>query len=137
MLLILASMLLIPDADAQEVDDAGLTDRTPVEAAPPPKEEEKRARAVFTEDFEIRYWVKDDRLEDPNDVPVFNYVEQVNRLNAVVGYGRWTFAAQVDEVALFANRYYLDDVLRIERQLVLDGVPNVFGHSPRGQTTPI
>ena len=77
----------------------------------------------LTDDLEIRYWIKPERLFDPADVPVFNYVEQVNRFNAVVSRGRWSFDAQWDEVALFANRYYLDDQLFLERDLVLDAVP--------------
>lgn len=78
----------------------------------------------LNEDLEIRYWVKPERLLDPPDVPVFNYVEQVHRMNAVVSKGPWSVDAQWDEVALFANQYYLDGVLYPERILVLDGVPN-------------
>jgi hypothetical protein len=68
----------------------------------------------FTDDFELRYWTFDERLEGQ---AVYNYVEQVNRLNALVGVGRLTFGAQIDQVALFANRYYLNDVLFTERSL--------------------
>ena len=78
----------------------------------------------LNEDLEIRYWVKPERLLDPADVPVFNYVEQVHRLNALVSKGPWSVDAQWDEVALFANQSYLDGVLYPERTLVLDGVPN-------------
>ncbi len=74
----------------------------------------------LTDDLEVRYWVMDDRLPDPADVPVFNYVEQVNRLNASVSHGDWTFEAQVDEVALFANQYILDGEVVAERQLLAD-----------------
>lgn len=80
----------------------------------------------FTDDFELRYWTTDDRLPDPSDVPVLNYVEQVNRLNANATAGHWTFAAQVDEVSLWADRYTLDDVLVLERDLTSEGLPNVF-----------
>ncbi|HHO50682.1 MAG TPA: hypothetical protein ENK18_07345, partial [Deltaproteobacteria bacterium] len=82
---------------------------------------------TISNDLEIRYWISDARLPDPPDVPVFNYVEQVNRLNARAALERWSFAAQVDEVALLANRYFLDDVLQTERRLLDPAVPNVFG----------
>jgi hypothetical protein len=75
----------------------------------------------FTEDFEIRYWTTDDRVVDNPDRAVLNYVEQVNRLNAAVIAGRWVFEVQVDEVALFANRYYLDDALVLEHDLLGPG----------------
>lgn len=77
-----------------------------------------------TDDFELRYRIIDERLPDPDDVPVLNYIEQVNRINARAGTGPWSLEVQVDEVALFANRYYLDDVLQTERELVVDGVAN-------------
>jgi hypothetical protein len=93
---------------------------------PPPEADPGRGSVSFNDDFELRYWTTDDRLPDPSDVPVLNYVEQVNRLNANATAGRWTFAAQLDQVALFADRYYLDDVLVLERDLTSDGLPNVF-----------
>lgn len=89
----------------------------PAAAAPPTT---GGASVSITDDFELRYYVDSDRLPDPDDVPVFNYVEQVNRLNASVGVNEWTFEAQVDEVALFANQYYLDDVPYTERALLAD-----------------
>ncbi|MEQ1506822.1 MAG: hypothetical protein ABMB14_31635 [Myxococcota bacterium] len=92
-------------------------------------------RAVsFVDDFELRYWQLDQRLPDPADVPVFDYVEQVNRLNANATVGAWSFAAQIDEVALFGDRYYLDDVLYLERDLTTEGLPNVFGSGRLGDT---
>ncbi len=84
----------------------------------------KKVTTTFNEDFEIRYYVVDDRLPDPDDVPVLNYVEQVNRLNATVATGSWALETQIDEVALFANQYYLNDELRSERTLVDDDIFN-------------
>lgn len=81
---------------------------------------------TFTNDLEIRYWMLDQRLPDPSDVAVFNYVEQVERLNARATWGRFALDLQLDQVALFANRYYLDDVLYVERPLTDPNLPNVF-----------
>ena len=80
--------------------------------------EDESISASFTNDLEIRYWQKDQRLPGYPDRPVFNYVEQVNRFTASTTAGAWTFDAQVDEVALFANRYRLDGVLIAENPLV-------------------
>ncbi len=88
--------------------------------------DQKAWSVSLNDDFELRYWVMPDRLLDPSDVPVFNYVEQVNRLNAVVSKGAWSFDAQWDEVALFANQYYLNDTLYAEREILLPGVPTVL-----------
>jgi len=85
-------------------------------------EDDKKVTTTFNDDFEIRYYVLDDRLPDPDDVAVFNYVEQVNRLNATVAFGAWAMETQVDEVALFANQYRLDGELRPERTLVSDDI---------------
>ena len=82
----------------------------------------EKVSTSFNEDFELRYYVVEDRLPDPDDVAVFNYFEQVNRLNATVAYGRWALETQIDEVALFANQYFLDGELRSERTLVNDGI---------------
>ena len=45
-------------------------------------QDEAKVSTSFSNDFEMRYWMLDKRLPDPSDVPVFNYVEQVNRFNA-------------------------------------------------------
>lgn len=92
--------------------------------APAPDDEKNAVSVSLTDDFEIRYWLSEQRLFDPDDVPVFNYVEQVNRLNAVVSKGPWAFDAQWDEVALFATRYRLDGTLYDERVLTLPEVNN-------------
>ncbi|MCB9694113.1 MAG: hypothetical protein H6736_20075 [Alphaproteobacteria bacterium] len=83
-----------------------------------------------TDDLEIRYWVRDERLPDPSDVPVFNYLEQVNRINVAATKGPWRIRTQVDQVALLANRYYLDDQLYVERPLF---APDIF--APFGKDT--
>ncbi|MEQ1564008.1 MAG: hypothetical protein ABMA64_00095 [Myxococcota bacterium] len=80
----------------------------------------------FAEDFELRYWTLDQRLPDPADVAVFDYVEQVNRLNMNATAGKWAFAAQVDQVTLWLDRYWLNDELFLERDLTAEGLPNVF-----------
>ncbi len=95
-------------------------------SAQEPATEQGGGSVAFTNDVELRYWTLDARLPDPSDVPVFDYWEQVNRLNAVASTGPWSAAVQVDQVALWANRYYLDDVLFVERELVSPGLPTPF-----------
>lgn len=73
---------------------------------------------AVTNDFEFRYWVKDERVPGFPDRAVFNYMEQVNRTNISIGKGPWSAWAQIDQVALFANRYRLDGELVNERELV-------------------
>ena len=47
----------------------------------PPEEDEPTTTSVsFTDDLEIRYWREAERLPDFPDIPVMDYVEQVNRL---------------------------------------------------------
>ncbi|MFT4625594.1 MAG: hypothetical protein ACI8PZ_004262 [Myxococcota bacterium] len=74
--------------------------------------------ASFTDDLELRFWGKDQRLPGYPDRPVFNYVEQVNRFTMSTNVGKWSFDAQVDEVALFFNRYRLDGDLVVENPVV-------------------
>jgi len=63
--------------------------------------------------LEIRYYhfPPDAQLPGFEDRLVQDYVEQVNRLNLLVVKDQLSVGAQVDEVALFLNRYILDDVL--------------------------
>lgn len=82
---------------------------------------------TFNDDLEVRYWRVPERIPDPAGVRVLDYVEQVNRLIAQTRRGPWSISTQIDQVALLANRYFLNDVLVIERELVSPGVPNVFG----------
>lgn len=90
----------------------------------PAAEESERAKVdtSFSDDFEIRYWQDDRRLPDPDDRAVFNYLEQVNRLNAAASSGDLSLELQVDQVALFANQYFLDDELRTERIFLEDAM---------------
>jgi hypothetical protein len=97
-------------------------------------EQSKGVSVSINDDFEIRYWQLDARLPDPDDVPVLNYIEQVNRLNGNVSAGRWAFSAQIDEVSLWANRYYLDDVLYVENVLTPEDMPSVFGNTRFAET---
>jgi hypothetical protein len=72
-----------------------------------------------TDDFELRYHHVDDKVPGFEDENVLDYVEQVNRLNLLlVSPKNFSFAAQIDEVALWANRYYLDDEEVLERDIL-------------------
>ncbi len=93
---------------------------------PPSSASAGSSSVTLHESFQLKYRRIDQRLPDPADVPIFDYVEQINRLVTTASSGAWTFGVQVDEVALFANRYYFVDELVVERDLVLDGTPNVF-----------
>ncbi len=101
----------------------------PVGPEPAPPAPADTVSVTFTDDFELRYWAVDQRLADPADVAVFNYVEQVDRLNVYVTSGPWNAKLQLDEVLLAANRYYLDDELYVERDLLN---PEVFTPFPAG-----
>lgn len=94
-----------------------------------PEAESDGVSVTVTDDFELRYWVSPDRLPGFEDRAVFNYFEQVNRLNLSVGSGSWTFLAQVDEVVLTANRYVLDGEQYWERDLLSPEVYWPFGPS--------
>jgi hypothetical protein len=102
-------------ADDTASDDAGSDDSTP------------RWSVSGSNDLEMRYWIRDERLPDPSDVPVFNYFEQVNRLNLSLTRGEIGFKAQLDQVSLLANRYYLDGVLFKERELFAPDITTPFG----------
>jgi hypothetical protein len=74
---------------------------------------------TLNERFALRYYQVDDTLagfEDshPN---LHDYVEEVNRLNVLVNKGGFAAGAQIDQVGLFANRYYLDDELYHSNEL--------------------
>ncbi len=92
-----------------------------------PEAQEPGISTTFTDDFEIRYRRGAVASPDPAYPGVFDYIEQVNRFNANIRSGRWAFEAQIDEVALFLNRYYLDDVLVVENELV---VPDLWNPMP-------
>ena len=72
-----------------------------------------------TEDFELRYHRVDDKVPGFEDRNVLDYVEQVNRLNLLLASPKnFSFAAQIDQVALWGNRYYLNDEEVIEREIL-------------------
>jgi hypothetical protein len=77
------------------------------------------------ESFQLKYWNVQPGIGDRPDLPL-GYIEQINRVIPSLTSGQWTVSVQVDEVALFMNRYYLDDEIVIENDLVVDGVPNLF-----------
>jgi hypothetical protein len=81
------------------------------------------ADVSFSEDIEVRYWDVPDVVpatDDPGNT--LDYVEQVARLTGTLSYKRFDLFLQVDEVALFANRYELDGALVSERALTRDGL---------------
>ncbi len=86
------------------------------------------AEVSVSEDLEVRYYQVDDQLKDfeeshPN---LLDYIEQVNRLNVLASGSNFQVGAQIDQVLLLMNRYYLDDVLTYERELLGPGF-----YSPR------
>ncbi|MEE2751630.1 MAG: hypothetical protein VX519_09370 [Myxococcota bacterium] len=75
-------------------------------------------------DSEFRYFQAAEGLEGfekefPN---LLDYMELVARQNLLWAKGDWQVGTQWDEVALFSNRYYLDDVLMYEHELVTEGL---------------
>ena len=56
----------------------------------------------------LRYRHVPEKLEGFEDRNILDYIEQVQRYNASLTKGTLTLGAQLDEVALFANRYQLD-----------------------------
>ena len=90
------------------------------------------ANVQIDNDFEARYYQVDDVLEGFEDRPIHDYVEQVNRLNLLVAKPTLRFGLQVDQVAFFANRYILDDVLYRSNELLGDTVtspwPDAFAN---------
>ena len=63
--------------------------------------------------FALRYYHVDDVLPgfEESNPNLHDYVEEVNRLNLLLSKGGFAAGAQIDQVGLFANRYYLDDEL--------------------------
>ena len=92
-------------------------------AAPAWSLEVGEASVSVTDDFKLRYYRDDTTLPDfPDNDHLFDYVEQVNRLNLQASYKGTEVGAAVDEVALFAATYYLDDQLQFEHYLIGDGL---------------
>ena len=89
------------------------------------------ATVQINDDFELRYHLSDRRLPGFEDRRIHDYVEQVNRLNLLLSQ-RWdsgaglTAGVQLDEVALFSNRYILDGTLYHSWDLLGDGVHSPF-----------
>lgn len=82
-----------------------------------------------TEEFRFRYWQVDETLPGFEDRPVLDYVETVNRLDLSATDGRATLGMRADAVALWGNRYFLDEVEYTERELYLDGVRSPWEHA--------
>jgi hypothetical protein len=59
----------------------------------------------------LRYRHVDDKLPSFEDLNLLDYIEQVQRVSLTLSKDRLTIGARFDEVALFANRYILDDEL--------------------------
>lgn len=131
----------IPEAAAPPADPDDAAERAEVGAAvdsetgpaelpvaqPPAAARKRQIGVTFNNDTEIRWWRRPERLPDFPNREVFNYVEQVNRFSAFFTRGKWTGWAQLDQVALFFNRYRLDGVLFTERELVQ---PSLRSRSP-------
>jgi len=67
------------------------------------------ATVQVNSDLEVRYHQNSDVLEDFEDRPLLlDYWEQVERLNLLLSKPGLTIGAQIDEVALFGNRYILE-----------------------------
>jgi hypothetical protein len=110
----------------------------PAEAEP---EERKRAKVttLFSDDLEMRYWQMPERLPGFEDRPVLDYFEQVNRFTATVRVGPWSLYGQLDQVALTANSYFLNDVRLPERDLFQNGawsplIPGAFDSANHGMS---
>gem|GEM_PF-1353422 len=85
------------------------------------------ASVQVSDDFELRYYLSDRKLPGFEDRRIHDYFEQVNRINLLLSQ-RWddgkglSVGLQVDEVALFSNRYILDGTLYHSWDLLGDGV---------------
>lgn len=128
----------VPDSPPVGVVGSGPVPCGAPGAEPCPKEK-PGVTSLFTNDFELRLWQVPDRLPGFEDKRVLDYVEQVNRFTANVRSGPWSGYAQVDEVALMANRYFLDDVPLPERDLLAPGmwsllVPGAFDPGTHGMS---
>lgn len=85
------------------------------------------ASVQLSDDFELRYYQVDRRLPGFEDRRIHDYVEQVNRLNALLsqrwdGGGSLTGGLQIDQVALFSNRYILDGTSYTSTDLLSDDI---------------
>lgn len=125
-----------PDAPAPDAPapapaptEGPATPDAPMVAPETPAEPNKRASPwTFTNDAKVRYWRVPQRLVGFEDRRVLDYVEQVDRIVAQwhPTDSAWTGFVQLDQVSLWGNRYYLDDVLYTERELLDSRVFNPF-----------
>jgi hypothetical protein len=106
-LLVASALAADPVEDPEHVAEEPVT----VETSATQASSGNGVSVAVTNDFEFRYWVRDQRVPSFPDRAVFNYMEQVNRTNISIGKGKWSAWAQIDQVALFANRYRLDGEL--------------------------
>ena len=78
---------------------------------------------AVSEDVEVRYFRAEEPLEGFEDYSnLLDYMEQVSRTNLLWIQGPWTIGAQVDQLALLLNRYYLDDELIYQHEPVTSGM---------------
>jgi hypothetical protein len=119
-----------PPAPGPELPPSNPELPPPLDLGPADPLDGKQSSVTFNDDFELRYWTSPALIDLPipnaDDLNVFDYIEQVNRLNTFIVAGRWNFTVQLDQVSLWLDRYYLDDQLQLERDLTGDGLPNVF-----------
>ncbi len=82
---------------------------------------------AVSEDVEVRYFRAEEPLEGFEDHPnLLDYMEEVSRTNLLWLQGPWTIGAQVDQLAMLLNRYYLDDELVYEHEPVTSGMRSPF-----------
>ncbi len=101
----------------------------PARAAEPAAEGVLRGASLQVSDrLEVRYYhyPPEKQLPGFEDRLVQDYVEQVNRLNLLLVDGTVSVGAQVDEVALFLNRYILDGELYHSWPLANDSLRTPF-----------
>lgn len=89
------------------------------------------ATVQFNEDFELRYYESTRELPGFEDRRIHDYIEQVNRLNGLLIQrtrrgGMISAGFQLDQVALFSNRYILDGTMLRSWDLLSDSVDSPF-----------
>lgn len=89
------------------------------------------ATVQFNEDFELRYYQSSRELPGFEDRAIHDYIEQVNRLNGLLNQrtgdgGMFSAGFQLDQVALFSNRYILDGEMMRSWDLLSSSVDSPF-----------
>jgi hypothetical protein len=79
-----------------------------------------------SEDLEVRWYNSPEQLPGFLEQGVLDYGEQVNRMTILTSLASWNLYTQIDQVSLFANQYYLDDVQYTENDLY-GGNSGIFG----------